>query len=60
MNFIVMVNINKMIQEKTTKEKELSLIVLQAEMTDEQLQVLVSEIKTVAEWIGIKLTIKSE
>lgn len=49
-----------MIQEKTTKEKELSLIVLQAEITDEQLQVLVSEIKTVAEWIGIKLTIKSE
>jgi uncharacterized protein YejL (UPF0352 family) len=46
--------------EKTKKEKELSLIVLQAEMTDDQLQVLVSEIKTVAEWIGIKLTIKSE
>ena len=44
----------------TSKEKELSLIVLQAEITDEQLQVLVSEIKTVAEWIGIKLTIKSE
>lgn len=46
--------------EKTTKEKESTLIFLQAEMTDEQLQVLVSEIKTVAEYIGIKLTIKSE
>lgn len=46
--------------EQTTKEKELSLIVLQAEMTDEQIQVLVSEIRTVAEHIGIKLIIKSE
>ena len=45
---------------QTTKEKELSLIVLQAEMTDEQIQVLVSEIRTVAEHIGIKLIIKSE
>jgi len=41
------------------KEKELSLIVLQAEMTEEQLQVLVSEIKIVAEHIGIKLMVKS-
>jgi hypothetical protein len=40
--------------------KESTLIFLQAEMTDEQLEVLVSEIKRVAEYIGIKLVIKSE
>jgi hypothetical protein len=40
--------------------KESTLIFLQAEMTDEQLEVLVSEIKIVAEYIGIKLTVKTE
>lgn len=40
--------------------KESTLIFLQAEMTDEQLEVLVSEIQKVAEYIGIKLVIKSE
>lgn len=46
--------------KQTPKEKELSLIVLQAEMTIEECEVLVSEIQKVAEYIGIKLTIKSE
>jgi predicted metal-dependent peptidase len=40
--------------------KELSLILIQAKMTDEQLNVLVSEIKKVAEYIGIELTIKQQ
>ena len=47
-------------QTPKEKEKELSLIILEARMTDEQLQVLISEIKIVAEYIGIKLTVKSE
>jgi predicted metal-dependent peptidase len=40
--------------------KELSIIVVQAKMTDEQLNVLVSEIRKVAEYIGIELTIKQQ
>lgn len=45
---------------KQQEDPELSLVVVKAKMTDEQLRVLVSEIKTVAEYIGIKLKIKSE
>jgi len=45
---------------KLKSEKELTLIVIKATLTDEQLNVLVSEIKTVAEYIGIELNIKQQ
>lgn len=41
------------------KKMETTLII-KAKMTDEQLEVLVSEIKKISEIIGIKLTFKSE
>jgi len=35
-------------------------LIIEAKMTDEQLEVLVSEIKKISEIIGIELTFKSE
>lgn len=35
-------------------------IIIEAQMTDEQLDILVSEIKKISEIIGIKLIFKSE
>ena len=37
-----------------------TILIIEAKMTDEQLEVLVSEIKKISEIIGIKLTFKSE
>jgi predicted metal-dependent peptidase len=43
-----------------TLENLNELVSESAKMTDEQLNVLVSEIKKVAEYIGIELTIKQQ
>jgi hypothetical protein len=37
-----------------------TILIIEAKMTDEQLEVLVSEIKKLSEIIGIQLTFKSE
>lgn len=37
-----------------------TILIIEAKMTEEQLEVLVSEIKKISEIIGIKLTFKSE
>jgi predicted metal-dependent peptidase len=37
-----------------------TIIVIEAKMTDEQLQVFVSEIQRVSEIIGIEITVKSK
>ena len=39
-------------------ERKSSLIVLQADMTIEEIEVLIEEIQRVSEYMGIKLTIK--
>ena len=49
----------KMMKPLNQNKMETTLII-QAKMTDEQLEVLVSEIKKISEIIGIKLTFKSE
>jgi hypothetical protein len=41
-------------------ERKSSLIVLQADMTIEEIEVLIEEIQRVSEYIGIKLTIKQQ
>ncbi len=46
--------------EKMEEQRKLSLIVLQAEMTIEELEVIISEIQRVSEDLGIKLTVKQE
>jgi hypothetical protein len=41
-------------------ERKSSLIVLQADMTIEEIEVLTLEIKRVCEYLGIKLTFKQQ
>jgi len=41
-------------------ERKSSLIVLQADMTIEEIEVLIEEIQRVSEYMGIKLTIKQQ
>jgi hypothetical protein len=41
-------------------ERKSSLIVLQADMTIEEIEVLIEEIKRVSEYMGIKLTFKQQ
>jgi hypothetical protein len=41
-------------------ERKSSLIVLQADMTIEEIEVLISEIQIISEYMGIKLTIKQQ
>ena len=45
---------------KQQDERKSSLIVLQADMTIEEIEVLILEIQRVSECIGIKLTVKQQ
>lgn len=44
-----------LLRKNVKKENEMTEVVIQAEMTEEQLEVLVSEIQRVSEMIGINL-----
>ena len=48
------------ILKELNQNKMETILIIEAKMTDEQLEVLVSEIKKISEIIGIKLTFKSE
>jgi hypothetical protein len=43
-----------------TDERKSSLIVLQADMTIEEIEVIILEIQRISEYMGIKLTFKQQ
>lgn len=52
--------INYFKKHELINQNKITAILIKAEMTDEQLEALVSEIKRIAEGIGINLTIQSK
>lgn len=52
--------INYFKKHEPINNNKITAILIKAEMTDEQIEALVSEINRISEWIGINLTIQSK